>query len=127
MVELLRILEVYSIFWNFLDYFKSRKSIIASALRLGDVSRVNRPVQVKPDHWGPLVSETDTNPALTPALTRCGARCQRLQVVQVAGLVLMTRPRRPSPEFRRRQPKLRRQLTGLELQTAVGRAETTRR
>ena len=45
-------------FLEFSNYFKSRKSITASALRLGDVSRVNRPVQVKPDQWGPLVSDT---------------------------------------------------------------------
>ena len=30
--------------------------LTASALHLGDVSRVNRSVQVKPDQWGPLVS-----------------------------------------------------------------------
>ena len=51
--------EACSIFWNFLDYFKSRKSITASALLLGDVSGVNRPVQVKPDQWGPLVSDPE--------------------------------------------------------------------
>ena len=47
-------------FLEFSNYFKSRKSITASALRLGDVSRVNRPVQVKPDQWDPLVSDPET-------------------------------------------------------------------
>ena len=44
------------IFWNFLIYFKSRKSITASALRHADLSRSTDPVQVKPDAWVPHVS-----------------------------------------------------------------------
>ena len=46
-------------FLEFSNYFKSRKSITATALHLGDVSRVNRLVQVKPDQWGPLVSDPE--------------------------------------------------------------------
>ena len=34
------------------------------------------PARVKPDVWGPHVSDTGANPALTQALTRYGARCQ---------------------------------------------------
>ena len=35
-----------------------------------------RAVQVKPDVWGPHVSDTGANPALTRALTHYGAHCQ---------------------------------------------------
>ena len=37
-----------------------------------------RAVQVKPDVWGPHVSDTGANPALTRALTHYGAHCQWL-------------------------------------------------
>ena len=38
---------------------------MASAPRHCDVSRVNWAPQVKPDQWGPLVSDSGTNPGQT--------------------------------------------------------------
>ena len=38
---------------------------MASAPRHDDVSRVNWALQVKPDVWGPHVSDTGTNPGQT--------------------------------------------------------------
>ena len=50
-----------------------------------------RAVQVKPDVWGPHVSDTGANPALTRALTHYGAHCQWLWGVFRASLVLIRR------------------------------------
>ena len=46
---------------SFLTYLKSQKHI----LRHCDVSRVNWAPQVKPDVWGPHVSDTGANPGQT--------------------------------------------------------------
>ena len=46
------------IFWNFLTKNKSKKRVIASALGHVDISRSIGAVQVKPDKWGPHVSDT---------------------------------------------------------------------
>ena len=49
------------------------------------------PVRVKPDVWGPHVSDTGANPALTRALTRYGAHCQCHGVSLTGSLVLIRR------------------------------------
>ena len=48
-------------------------------------------VQVKPDVWGPHVSDSEANPALTRALTRYGAHCQCHGVSLTGSLVLIRR------------------------------------
>ena len=61
----------------FLIYFNSTKEL----LRQHDLmltSAGQRAVQVKPDVWGPHVSDSEANPALTRALTHYGAHCQWL-------------------------------------------------
>ena len=50
-----------------------------------------RAVQVKPDVWGPHVSDSEANPALTRALTRYGAHCQCHGVSLTRSLVLIRR------------------------------------
>ena len=50
-----------------------------------------RAVQVKPDVWGPHVSDSEANPALTRALTRYGADCQCHGVSLTGSLVLIRR------------------------------------
>ena len=86
-----------------------------------------RAVQVKPDVWGPHVSDTGANPALTRALTRYGAHCQRHGVSLTGSLVLMTAPRHWPPEFGRRRPETRWKFTGVALRAAAGRAKGTDR
>ena len=57
-VNFVWILEVYTTFWNFLIYFKSRKSFNATAWHHLDISRSTGRLQVKPDLWDPYVSVT---------------------------------------------------------------------
>ena len=45
-------------FLEFLNYFKSRKLLTASALRHAGISRSMGLSRVKPDMWGPQVSDT---------------------------------------------------------------------
>ena len=49
------------------------------------------PARVKPDVWGPHVSDTGANPALTRALTHYGAHCQCHGVSLTGSLVLIRR------------------------------------
>ena len=57
MIDFIWFLEVNNIFWNFLNRNKSRNYIIASAFRHADLSRSTGAIQLKPDQWGPLVSD----------------------------------------------------------------------
>ena len=84
------------------------------------------PARVKPDVWGPHVSDTGANPALTRALTHYGAHCQWLWGVFRASLVLIRRATSTSSEFGRRRPKLRRELAGVALRAVLGQAKGTR-
>ena len=68
--ELRLILYDFYKFWlfseinkSFLIYFKSQKIVTASAWRQDDVISQQRLVQVKPDVWGPHVSDTEVKQA----------------------------------------------------------------
>ena len=83
--------------------------IMASAPRHSDVSRVNWAPQVKPDMWGPHVSDTGANPGQPSAdwgLTRGGAHCQWLWGCLTWSLVLTKSAPRQLPAFNRRQPQI---------------------
>ena len=64
---------------------------MTSALRHACVSKSTGLPRVKPNVWGPHVSDTGANPALTRALTHYGAHCQWLWGVFRASLVLIRR------------------------------------
>ena len=75
---------IFRSFYNFLEFpeYLELKIIPENELwRQHDLmltSAGQRAVQVKPDVWGPHVSDTGANPALTRALTHYGAHCQWL-------------------------------------------------
>ena len=65
---------------------------MTSALRHACISKSTGLPRVTPDVWGPHVSDTGANPALTRALTHYGAHCQWLWGgVFRASLVLIRR------------------------------------
>ena len=88
---------IFRSFYNFLEFPKylELKIIPENELwRQHDLmltSAGQRAVQVKPDVWGPHVSDTGANPALTRALTRYGAHCQCHGVSLTRSLVLIRR------------------------------------
>ena len=65
-------------FLEFLNNNKSRNELWRQHYVTVTSAGSTGPARVKPDVWGPHVSDTGANPALTRALTRYGARCQCL-------------------------------------------------
>ena len=70
---------------------KSRKYLLRQHCVTMTSASQQGPVRVKPDVWGPHVSDTGANPALTRALTRYGAHCQCHGVSLTRSLVLIRR------------------------------------
>ena len=62
-------------FLKFPDYFKSRKYLLRQPHVTVTSAGLTGLARVKPDVWGPHVSDTGANPALTRALTHYGAHC----------------------------------------------------
>ena len=88
---------IFRSFYNFLEFpeYLELKIIPENELwRQHDLmltSAGQRAVQVKPDVWGPHVSDTGANPVSTQALTRYGAHCQCHGVSLTGSLVLIRR------------------------------------
>ena len=88
---------IFRSFYNFLEFpeYLELKIIPENELwhqhDLMLTSAGQRAVQVKPDVWGPHVSDSEANPVLTRALTRYGAHCQCHGVSLTRSLVLIRR------------------------------------